>query len=182
MGSARMALISLKKNNWVLNLSKVFLCFVFPFILVGCYSFHGGSPPAGVKTIAVPTVTDASGFGNATIAQQCTSQLIQKIIRDNSLQVTDRTGADASLNATITSITNKTVAVGADQRSSMQEVDVTVKVSLENLRKHTTLWEQSFTNNAQYDPTGDASQRDNAILQAIDHITDDIVLQTVSEW
>ncbi len=162
--------------------NRVVLWLLLPCIFAGCYSFHGGSPPAGVKTIAVPTVADASGFGNATISQQCTTQLIQKIIRDNSLQIADRQSADASLSATITTITMKTTAVGADQRTSLEEVDVGIKVSLENLRKHTTLWEQTFSNSAQFDPTGDASQRDNAILQAIDHITDDIVLQTVSEW
>jgi len=160
----------------------IILLLLFSFMWVGCYSFHGGSPPEGVKTIAVPTVADASGFGNATISQQCTTQLIQKFIRDNSLQVVDKTSADAVLSATIASIVNKTVAVGSDQRSTMQEVDVTIKASLENLRKHKTLWENTFTNSAQYDPTGDAAQRDNAIVQAINHITDDIVLQTVSEW
>jgi hypothetical protein len=57
-----------------------------------------------------------------------------------------------------------------------------VNVTLENLRKHKTIWEKPFTGSAEYDPNGDVTQRDAAVLQALDHITDDIVLETVSQW
>ena len=165
-----------------MSLKIVILSLIFSAFCTGCYSFRGGSVPADVKTIAVPVVNDQSGFGNATVREQCTTLLIQKFTRDNSVQVVDKTNADAVLEGTITGITNKTVAVGNNDRSSRQRIEVSIKVTLENLRKHKTIWEKTFSNFAEYDPNGDATQRDQAITQAIGLITDDIVLETVSQW
>jgi len=170
------------KSNCTIQNRIVILFLLFPVLFAGCYSFHGGSPPEGVKTIAVPVLNDESGFANATIRDQTTTQLIQKFTRDHTLQVVDKASADAVLEGTIKSITNKMVAIGADDRSSRQHIDVTVDVTLENLRKHKTIWEKPFTSSAEYDPNGDVTQRDAAVLQALDHITDDIVLETVSQW
>ncbi len=170
------------KSNCTIPFNIVILFLLFPALFAGCYSFHGGSPPEGVKTIAVPVMNDESGFANAAIRDQTTTQLITKFTRDHTLQVVDKASADAVLDATIKSITNKMVAIGADDRSSRQHIDVTVQVTLENLRKHKTIWEKPFTSSAEYDPNGDVTQRDAAVLQALDHITDDIVLETVSQW
>jgi hypothetical protein len=107
----------LTKNNCYLLYEIVILSLLFPVLFAGCYSFHGGSPPEGVKTIAVPVLNDESGFANAAIRDQTTTQLIQKFTRDHTLQVVDKASADAALNATIKSITNKIVAIGANDRS-----------------------------------------------------------------
>src|SRR5437588_4818133 len=78
------------------------LHFTFYILLSGCYSFTGASLPAGIKTIAIPLVTDNSNFSQANIRQDLTDQLVQKFTRDGSLQVRDRTVADALLDVTIT--------------------------------------------------------------------------------
>src|SRR5205085_12577638 len=65
------------------------------YIFAGCYSFTGASLPAGIKSIAIPLVTDNSSFAQANIRQDLTDQLVQKFTRDGSLIVRDRSGADA---------------------------------------------------------------------------------------
>src|SRR5437867_3210903 len=80
-----------------------FTFYILP-IFSGCYSFTGASLPAGIKSIAIPLVTDNSNFAQADIRQQLTEGLVQTFTRDGSLQVRDRTASDALLDVTITSI------------------------------------------------------------------------------
>src|SRR5689334_1292647 len=145
----------------------VVLSLFFALCAVGCYSFRGGSVPADVKTVAVPVATDQSGYGNATLREKLTTQLVQKLTRDNSVQVTDKTAADAVLQITIASVATAATAVGQDQRSTAQRITVSVKATFDHIRKHKTLWEKTFSNWADYDPSGDSRARDAALDAAL---------------
>lgn len=160
----------------------VFLCLLLACIVPGCYSFRGGSVPADIKTVAIPTAGDQSSYGNATLRERITTLLIQKFTRDNSLQVVDKTSADAVLQTTILSVTSAPTAVGANQRATAQRLTVSAKTSFDDARKHKTLWEKSFSNYADYDPSLDSRARDIALEQALDKITDDILLEAVARW
>lgn len=138
--------------------------------------------PEDVKSVAIPIAADQSNYGNAALREEITALLIRKFTRDNSLQVADKTSADAVLQTTILSVTSAPTAVGANQRATVQRLTVSAKAVFDNVKKHKTLWDKTFSNWADYDPSQDSRARDNALAQALDKITDDILLEAVARW
>ncbi len=158
------------------------LCAVLVALAAGCYSFRGGSVPADVHSVAIPVASDQSAYGNAALRDQLTTLLVTKFTRDNSLRVTDKTAADAVLQTTIVSVTTAPTAVGSNDRASVQRLTVTVRATFDNLRTRRTVWEKTFSNWADYDPAGALDARDGALAQALDKITDDVLLESVARW
>ena len=150
----------------------------------GCctYSFTGSSVPEHLKTISIPIAEDRSGAGIPNLRESLTEELVNKFIEDNSLQVSDRSGSDAILECTITSVSDAPSIVSAGENVSFRRVTITVNVTYKDMVKRKTVFDKSFSNYGDYEPGGDISQRDNAITQAIDNITEDILLAVVSGW
>ena len=75
----------------------------------GCfsYSFTGASVPKHLKSIAIPISEDRSGSGQPGLSEMLTNSLIQKFIDDNTLQVTDKSKANAILNCSIISLSDE---------------------------------------------------------------------------
>ena len=85
-------------------------------VLHGCYSFTGASVPPHLKTVAIPLVDDQSGFGEPGLREQFTTALTNLFISDNSLEVSNRTTADAVLEGSITSISDAPAIVQQGQQ------------------------------------------------------------------
>lgn len=159
--------------------------------LPGCYTFTGASVPAGLKTIAIPLVDDQSGFGEPGLREEFTTALTNLFISDNSLEVTDRTTADAILSGVITSVSDAPAVVQAgegqpgvtQEQVSKRRITLTVRMTLQDVKQRKTLWEKSFSNWGDYDAGGGgASQRATGITEAIRKVTEDVLLETVSGW
>ncbi len=159
----------------------------------GCYTFTGASVPSNLKTIAIPLVDDQSGFGEPGLREQFTTALTNLFISDNSLEVADRTTADAILVGVVTSVSDAPAVVqqGIGQQGVTQQVEqvskrritLTVRVALQNVKLRKNMWEKSFSNWGDYDAGGGgASQRQTGLTEAIRKVTEDILLETVSGW
>ncbi len=159
----------------------------------GCYTFTGASVPSNLKTIAIPLVDDQSGFGEPGLREQFTTTLTNLFITDNSLEVADRTAADAMLIGVITSVTDAPAVVtqpasqqGVTQQGeqvSKRRITLTVKMTMQDVKSRKTMWEKSFSNWGDYDAGGTgASQRQTGLTDAIQKVTEDILLETVSGW
>ncbi len=159
----------------------------------GCYTFTGASVPPNLKTIAIPLVDDQSGFGEPGLREQFTTALTNLFISDNSLEVADRTTADAIMVGVITSVSDAPAVVqqgtgqqGATQQGeqvSKRRITLTVKVALQDVKLRKNMWEKSFSNWGDYDAGGGgASQRQTGLTEAIRKVTEDILLETVSGW
>src|SRR5574341_226145 len=86
-------------------------------ILLGCtYSFKGGSVPTHLKTIAIPIAEDQSGYGDPSLREQLTNQLVQRFINDNTLEMADRGTADAALEGVITEVRDAPSVVQAGEQ------------------------------------------------------------------
>jgi hypothetical protein len=107
-----------KKNKIVLlailNLLFVVL-FAINFTSCCAYSFTGASVPEHLKTIAIPIADDRSGSGEPGLRENLTQKLIQKFIDDNTLQVAERTSANALLECTIISLSDAPAIVSAGE-------------------------------------------------------------------
>jgi hypothetical protein len=150
----------------------------------GCcfYSFTGASVPTHLKTIAIPVADDRSGSGEPGLRELLTDQLTQKFIDDNTLQVTDRTAADAILENTITSLTDAPAVVAAGETVEARRVTLTINVIYRDLVQRKIIYNKSFSNYGDYEAGGGITERRTAIETAVDRITEDILLDTVSGW
>lgn len=148
----------------------------------GSYSFTGASVPAHLKTIAIPVADDKSPAAIPGLRESLTDNLIQKFISDNSLQVTERSTANATLECVVTSVTDAPAIVSAGEEISSRRLTIIVKVIYKDLVQKKTIFENNFTNYGDYVPGEATNQRDDAIAVAVDKISEDILLAVVSGW
>jgi hypothetical protein len=181
-----MRFTSIRQNTLVF---KVAFTLIISYILLnfvscsGCpYSFTGASVPPHLKTIAIPYADDRSGAGEPSLRDLLTQMLTQKFINDNNLKITDRSSADAVLECIITGFNDAPAIVSSGENVTTRRITITVQVSYKDLVKRKTIYEKQFSNYGDYDPSKGFDDRNNAISTAIDKISDDILLDTVSGW
>ena len=179
-----------RKSGFDLRLTralvKIFFLFITSVVInfTGCcvYSFTGASVPQHLKTIAIPIAEDRSGSGEPGLKELLTDQLVQKFINDNTLQVTEKVNADALLECVILPLSDAPVVVTAGENVQARRITINVQVTYKDLVKRKTIFDKKFSNYGDYLSGGNISQRRDAIQTAVDKITDDILLDTVSGW
>lgn len=174
-----------KKNKLVLIaiLNLLFVAFIaINFTSCCAYSFTGASVPEHLKTIAIPIADDRSGSGEPGLRENLTQKLIQKFIDDNTLQVGERTTANALLECSIVSLSDAPAIVSAGESITSRRVTIGVRVIYRDLVKRTTVFEKTISNYSDYLSSSPIEGRKTAIDEALDHISDDILLDTVSGW
>ena len=175
---------NVKIRTFVRNSIFVLLFGTSAVINFGCgtYSFTGASVPEHLKTIAIPVAEDKSPAAIPGLRESLTDNLIRKFISDNSVQVTERSTADATLESVITSVTDAPAIVSAGEEITSRRLTINVKVVYKDLVQKKTIFENTFTNHGDYVPGEATNNRDNAIATAIDKISEDILLAVVSGW
>ena len=146
------------------------------------YSFTGASVPEHLKTISIPVADDRSGAGEPGLRELFTTMLTQKFIDDNTLRVSDRVNANASLDCTIASFSDAPAVVSGGNNVTTRRVTIGVQVIYKDLIKRKTIYEQNFSNYGDYIGTGGLTEKSAAISIAVDKITEDVLLATVSGW
>jgi len=175
----------IKYKAGFLHLLVLLLLFVTSALInfgCGTYSFTGASVPTHLKTIAIPVADDKSPAAIPGIRELLTDNLIQKFINDNSLQVTERSKADATLECVITSVTDAPAIVSAGEQISSRRLTINVKVIYKDLVLKKTIFENNFNNYGDYVPGEATNDREVAIATAVDKISEDILLAVVSGW
>ena len=180
----------MKKTNKTVKLSKVFNPLVFLFIIgilssfAGCfgcpYSFSGASVAPHLKTVAIPFAEDRSGSGEPRLRELLTEKLTQKFIDDNNLQISEKSSADALLECIVVSLSDVPAIVSAGENVASRRITITVQVTFKDLVQRRTVFEKQFSNYGDY--SGGISERNLGIEEAINKISDDILLDTVSGW
>lgn len=167
----------------------LFLLFVITPVInfTGCgvYSFTGASVPAHIKTIAIPIADDRSGSGEPGLRETLTNSLIQKFIDDNTLRVTERSNANAVLECVITGFSDAPAVISAgasNDNITVRRITIRVQVTYKDLVKKKNIFERTFSNYGDYPPLENVTKRAEAITTAVDKITEDILLDTVSGW
>ncbi len=162
---------------------KNFISILLSFIIFGCaYSFTGASIPSDMKTIAIPVFDDVSGYTEAGLRENLTNILIQKFIQDNSLQVVDRRYSDTILEGIITSLRDEPFVITGNERVNSRRIVISVKAKFIDQRSKKQLWEKSFSQYSDYAADGGLIAKQQAIQKAIENLTEDILIATVSDW
>lgn len=159
------------------------LFLIISFLTACSYSFTGASVPAHLKTIAIPQFKDNSGSGEPDLNSKFTFETIQRFIEDNTLQVTDKINADALIECTISRFSDTQAAITGNETVSLRRVELQVRVVYKDLVMKKTVFDQTFKNFADYQNDGDITlNRQNAIEETIEKISEDILLGVVSNW
>lgn len=162
------------------------ICLFLTLLIVnfGCcpYSFTGASVPEHLRSVAIPVADDRSGFGESGLRELFTNKLTQKFIDDNTLRVADRVNANSSLDCIISSFTDAPAVITAGENVQTRRLTISVQVVFKDLVKRKNIFERTFSNYGDYPAQGDLSQRKAAIEVALERITEDILLATVSGW
>lgn len=150
----------------------------------GCYgySFTGASVPPHLKTIAIPIAEDRSGSGEPGLREMFTEKLTRFFIEDNSLEVAERTNADAIVECSIVSLTSGPSVITGGETVSLLRITVGVKAVYRDLVERRTVFDKNFSNYGEYSASGTFEDRRAAIELALDRIAEDILLETVSGW
>lgn len=145
----------------------------------GCYSFTGSSVPAHLKTIAIALFDDQSGFGEPGVREKFTNTLISLFTSDNNLEIAPKTTADSILEGTVTAIRDEPAIIAAGEQTKTRRVTITVHATYTDMKLRKKIWERDFSQWGDY-ATGDT--RTTAIDAAVNKISDDILIETVSGW
>ena len=165
---------------------RIIVFFLVFIALSGCsgcpYSFTGSSVPKHLKTIAVPLFDDQSGFGEPGLREKFTNKLINRFVQDNSLEVADKSHADSMLEGTIVSVRDEPLVVTKGESVSKRRVTIAVKATFQDLKLKRKVWDKDLSNTGDYDISGGPAQRQVGIDAAIEKLTEDILIETVSGW
>lgn len=170
------------------NKAKNVLYLISVFFGICClyscsYSFTGASIPSHLKTIAIPLFKDNSGSGEPELREDFTNSLTKKFLEDNQLRVVPKVNADALLECTIISLSDSPVAVVSGEEVASRKITITVRVLYRDLVKKQTIFERNISNYGDYSTTGDiTTAREKAINTSIENITEDILINVVSNW
>lgn len=163
-------------------MKKLILPLLFFFALLsscGYYSFKGALP-SHLQTIAIPIFADKTSYPN--VRENLTDRLIEAFINDNTLKVVDESKADLLINGTVQSIQTQAAAVQSGETVTDLQVYVNVRVVCEDIKMSKKLFEKTFRHYGLMDANGGQAEQDEAIAEAIELITEDILNTTLGGW
>lgn len=177
----KISIYSLLKTTLVIL--SVMLMLVNFAACVGCpYSFTGASIPPHIKSIAIPFAEDRSGSGEPTLREILTEKLTTKFIEDNNLLVTERSEADALLECVIVSLNDAPAIITTGENVQTRRITISVSVVYRDMVERKVIYEKQFSGYGDYSATGLSDERNNGIIEALENISNDILLDTISGW
>jgi hypothetical protein len=163
--------------------ASALLLSVIIVFLGGCrYSFSGGSVAPHLKTIAIPIVQDQSGYGDPTLRDLFTRQLVDIFTSDGSLTLSERAGADAVLETVVTSVSDAPTVVKPGEQVAERRITVTAHVVFTDLKLKKTVWEKDFSQWGNFPSGAGLTQRNEGVQEAVRKLTEDILNETVAGW
>jgi Lipopolysaccharide-assembly len=152
-------------------------------LLAGCsYSFTGSSVPAHLKSIHIAVFDDLTNSGEPAVREDVTNRLIERFRQDNSLDVTDQAAADCGLEGSISSFTDLPTVVAAGEAVQKARITIGVHAVFTDQKLKKKVYDKTFTAWGEYDIGADPAIRKEAVTAAIEKLTEDILLESVSGW
>lgn len=157
--------------------------FLLPLLCIGSacgvYSVKGSMAPH-LKTVAVPL------FENRTaefrVAEDLTDTIISAFTRDNSLKIAERSAADVLIEGSIIQIDDRAGAFDQNETVADLKVYLSVQIQCTDQVKREVLWQARLTHFGSYDPSMGPEGRSEAIAEAMQKVSEEILNKTVANW
>ncbi|MCX8010416.1 MAG: LPS assembly lipoprotein LptE, partial [Ignavibacteria bacterium] len=120
-------------------------------------------------------------FGEPGIREKITEAVVQKFTTDNTLKIADRKISDTILEGSIVNVRDDPSTITGAEKVNTRRITISVKVTFQDLRTRKVIWEKNFSNWGDYDASSFAN-RQIGFKTAIDKLTEDILIGTVSDW
>ncbi|MGM1429277.1 LptE family protein [Sphingobacterium lactis] len=164
----------------------ILLAALMVFTIQGCgvkYSLSGGSIPEGMNTYSVEIFENISPFVSATLSQQFTEGLKERIRTQSKLSQVNQDG-DAMFSGVITNyvITPAAVEAGVD-RAALNRLSITVKVKYVNRKDESgeSDFEESFTQFKEF--RGEVSTQESSLnSEIVKMLTEDVFNKAFNNW
>lgn len=155
---------------------------IITFLLNGCgiYTFTGHGI-GGIETIAIePFENQTSEFG---IREDLTDAILDALLRDRTLDVTNRGSADAILYGRIISVDDLPLSYTKDEVVTEYEIRITVAFSLMRADQSEPLWEGRISGEGSYPyQSGSLEERQEGINKALERLVQDLINRMTSDW
>jgi hypothetical protein len=151
----------------------------------GCpYSFTGASVPPHINTISIPIFDDQSGFGDPQLRDLLTAEVTQRFESDGNLRIADRNVTDSILEGVITRVSDEiSVIEGRADRASVRRVTISVRITWQDVVERKVIFENTLSNWGEYDVgAGGPAQRQEGMNEAVQKLSEDILLSTIARW
>lgn len=152
----------------------------------GClrYSFTGASIPPGVNSIYIPFFPDRSGSGLGDLSDRLNRILVDRFINQSKLQLaSSEEDADAILDGSITSYSNRPFSIGGDEQANQNQVQINVNASFLYTKNDSPEWDKAFNGTFNFDPTDDpVTGEQTAANEALEQIANNMFNDAVSNW
>lgn len=159
------------------NIIKVILLLII-FIGCGVYSFTGHGI-AGIKTIAVePLNNQTAEFG---IQNQLTDAVLNRLLKDGTLTITDPKSADAILQGNILNVVDNPLTFNQNEEVTEYQVTITVDVQLIHPLRSEPIWQAKLSGRGNY-PADNILDRQEGIEEAIELLVQDLLNRLTSDW
>jgi hypothetical protein len=143
------------------------------------YSFKGALP-SYIQSVAIPIFIDRTAYPG--VQEKVTDSVIEAFVADNTLKVVDESKADIVLNGTVQSVRERPAAVKAGETVTESHLYVSVKVVCEDIKNSKKLFDKVFSQYGITSYTAGQDEKDKAVEEAIQLITEDILNTTLGGW
>lgn len=166
------------------NISYFYIVLTCAALCSGCaYSFTGASVPEHWKSIAIPLFDDDSNYGQPSLRENLTNMMIEKMQQDNTLRLADQSSASVELRGVITSVLpDQPISVAQGTQASRLQIRLTVRATLIDNANNKEVWSKNLSASGDYPASSGLSGREAGLKQAMENLTDDLLLETVSAW
>lgn len=149
---------------------------------MSCYNFKGISIPPDIKTYYVENFTLVDAGAPIDININFTEALRRKI-REESRLVNNNETPDLSFSGSISNYAIKYVAPEEDNTTSLNRLEISVKVSLDNTKDEEASWSKTYSDFEDFDSNADfQSLQDGLIDEIIEDIVERIFNDSFTNW
>ena len=145
-------------------------------------SLSGVQVPVEVNTFNVEYIPNNAQIIVPTLSQEVTDQLIEKVLRETRLKL-DTDNPDLIFTGEIVDYDITSQAPTAGQNTSLNRLDIRVKIEFSNPEDDEAGWTQNFTNFQNFDPSENlADVQDDLIATILKDIVEDIYQKAFTNW
>jgi hypothetical protein len=166
---------------------RAFAIIVVSIGFIGCLPSCGyyttkGRTAGDIKKIAVPYLKNETAEPQIEI--EITNNIIDGLVRDNTLTVVPESEADAILEGSIVEYRNIPYTFNAELQAQQYRLVISIRVSLFNRKENAPIWEKRTieAHSDYYLESSSERNYDNALEEVYKDLVDGILNATVQEW